>query len=156
MDISDPFRPQLERALNYEADPFLRVQEGSETLKPKQGRLTFHDRHIPSNLSCRRVVEFPQIAQVLSKVCDNAIVYYHAEGNTFSEARFSVLPKDSPLARIDLLDDSRNMNIRYKRSAGHFSSLLASQFFYSGGPWSFILELVWNYAENDFFVRVYA
>ncbi|KAH9487245.1 hypothetical protein JR316_0001314 [Psilocybe cubensis] len=151
MDANDPFSPYLEEALNYKADPLPRADGRPEPLKPKRIPLTFHDRHLSPNLTCRRVVEFPQIAQILSQVTDKSIAYYLAHKKTFPVDGFSVLPKESLLSRIGTLDDARNMNIRYKRTAGHFSSLLASHLFYAGPmPWTNLFELVWQYTENDF------
>jgi len=81
----DSFFPLFKKAFdfNYRADTYYRPIPGRPVLPPDSSPLTFYDRHLGSNLTLKQTIYIPSLVQVLSKLCDDAVEKYLANGGKF-------------------------------------------------------------------------
>jgi len=79
------FFPFFKKAFgfNYGAGIHYKPIPSKPVLSPESSPLTFYDRHLGSSLILKQAIYIPSLDHVLSKLCDDAMEKYLANGGKF-------------------------------------------------------------------------
>ncbi|KIM42906.1 hypothetical protein M413DRAFT_26872 [Hebeloma cylindrosporum] len=137
----DPFLPLLKRTFDFNYDPSITHEprpnpNEARALVPNSPPLSFHDRHIGSNLVLKRLVYIPSLAHGLSKLCDEMIEGFLGNGDKFHIEDFYFESEDSVT-----FADSEAVGNYYMFNVGHLCHKFASKILLHPQctPWSSLL-----------------
>ncbi|KIM42891.1 hypothetical protein M413DRAFT_125280 [Hebeloma cylindrosporum] len=141
LDADDPFLPLLKEAFDFNYDPSITHEtrpNETRALVPDSPPLTFHDRHIGSNLVLKRLVYIPSLAHGLSKLCDDMIAEFLGNGDKFFDNDFNLASN----GRVTF-EDSKSVGKYYRINVGRVCHKFASKILLHPhyDPWSSLFSM---------------
>ncbi|KIM34820.1 hypothetical protein M413DRAFT_391409 [Hebeloma cylindrosporum] len=153
----DPFFPLFKKAFDYNYGVGIHYEPipNKPVLPPKSSPLTFYDRHLASNLILKQMIHIPSMVDILSKMCDDSMEKYLANGGKFYPEGLHA----SREAATHNFQNAHAVSDYYVRYVGQLSHKFASKILLHPNcrSWAslFYMEETLNYESNAFLTEAW-